>query len=111
MTTPVDDLGNDTGDFGLLVGAIEKGRSQVRISISEFNGRKNIDIRTFFVPKEADDGDFKPTRRGVTIPTNSYWDLFNVVIDVGNTLGLLDDESMTTLKDTWIPKNGAVDEP
>ena len=100
MTTPADDQGDDTGDFGLLVHTIDKGRSQVRISISEFNGKKNIDIRTFYIPKEANSGEYKPTRRGVTIPTDSYWDFVNGVISVGNTLGLLDDKSMAELKET-----------
>ena len=111
MTTPGDDLGNDTGDFGLLVQTIDKGKSQVRISISEFNGKKNIDIRTFYIPKESDDGGYKPTRRGVTIPTDSYWEFFNGIIDVGNTLGLLDDESMAKLKEKWIPEIGTANGP
>ena len=81
MTTPADDQGDDTGEFGLLVHTINKGRSQIRISISEFNGTKNIDIRTFYIPKESDEGEYKPTRRGVTIPTDSYWDFFNGVIE------------------------------
>lgn len=110
MTTPEDDQGNDVGDFGQLVQTIKKGRSQVRISISEFNGKKNIDIRTFYIPKGSDDDLYKPTRRGVTIPTDSYWDFFNGVIDVGNTLGLLDDESIAKLKGTSIPQFGRDDD-
>ena len=111
MTTPADDQGDDTGDFGLLVHTIDKGRSQVRISISEFNGKKNIDIRTFYIPKESDDGEYKPTRRGVTIPTDSYWNFFSGIIDVGNTLGLFDDELMTKLKETCIPEIGTANGP
>jgi hypothetical protein len=48
------------------VGDIERNETEVvRVSTEEFKGRKYLDIRVYF---ENDDGEWKPTKKGVTIP-------------------------------------------
>lgn len=49
----------------MRVGDIEKSATEVvRVSAEEFKGRKYLDIRVYF---EGDEGEWKPTKKGVTI--------------------------------------------
>jgi hypothetical protein len=49
----------------MKVGDIEKtGTEVVRVSTEEFKGRKYLDVRIYFV---NDEGEWKPTKKGVTI--------------------------------------------
>ena len=80
------------GEFGVPAHVIEKNsREQVRIGISEFSGNEYIDIRTFF---QSPDG-FRPTRRGVTVPTRLYPELLKGVIELGWALGMIDPETLS----------------
>jgi hypothetical protein len=48
----------------MRVGDIEKSATEVvRVSAEEFKGRKYLDIRVYF----EDEGEWKPTKKGVTI--------------------------------------------
>ena len=40
--------------------------------MNEYKGKKYIDIRTYF---EADDGEYKPTKKGVTLSIDLYNEL------------------------------------
>ena len=46
------------------IAELDKGEDQVRVSLSEFHGRQYVDVRAFYM---ADDGEWKPTRKGVTL--------------------------------------------
>jgi len=53
----------------------EIGRTEtevVRVSIEEYKGRKYVDVRIYF---ENDEGEWKPTKKGVTIQPDKI-DLF-----------------------------------
>ena len=53
----------------------EIGRTEtevVRVSVEEYKGRKYVDVRIYF---ENDEGDWKPTKKGVTIQPDRL-DLF-----------------------------------
>ena len=43
---------------------IEKGEDLVKVSLTEFKGRQYIEVRTYYM---ADDGEWKPTRKGITL--------------------------------------------
>jgi hypothetical protein len=43
---------------------IEKGEDLVRVSLTEFKGRQYVEVRTYYM---ADDGEWKPTRKGITL--------------------------------------------
>ena len=43
---------------------IEKGEDVVRVALTEFRKRQYIEIRTYYM---ADEGDWKPTRKGITL--------------------------------------------
>ena len=50
----------------VLVRAIEKGLgSRIHVRLSRFRERDYLDIRNFY---ETDDGEWKPTRKGIAIP-------------------------------------------
>ena len=48
----------------------ESERSKVTASLSEYNNRKTVNIRQYFVPEGQTD--FVPTRRGVNLPLEQY---------------------------------------
>lgn len=49
----------------MVVGEIERGETEVlRVSTEEYKGRKYVDVRIYF---ENDEGEWKPTKKGVTI--------------------------------------------
>ena len=63
---------------------IQKSKTeQVRLSVSEFKGKKYIDIRTYF---EADDGEYKPTKKGVTLSVDLYSELKEGIESLGSIL-------------------------
>jgi hypothetical protein len=39
---------------------------EIRAGIKEFRGRRYIDFRTYYMDKE---GEWKPTKKGITLPT------------------------------------------
>ena len=43
---------------------IEKGEDLVKVSLTEFKGRQYVEVRTYYM---ADDGEWKPTRKGITL--------------------------------------------
>ena len=54
---------------------------QVRLSVNEYKGKKYIDIRTYF---EADDGDYKPTKKGVALSVDLYNELKEGIESLGS---------------------------
>jgi len=43
---------------------IEKGEDLVKVSLTEFKGRQYVEVRTYYM---ADDGEWKPTKKGITL--------------------------------------------
>lgn len=41
---------------------------KIRISLTEYQGHKLLDIRLYYDASETRDQDFKPTRKGISIP-------------------------------------------
>jgi len=57
----------------VLVRSIDKGMgSRIHIRLSKFRDRDYLDIRNFY---EADDGEWKPTRKGIAVPVDLYDEL------------------------------------
>lgn len=49
----------------MLIGEIQKNATEkIRVSISEYKGHKFIDVRVYF---EDDSGEWKPTKKGITV--------------------------------------------
>ncbi len=61
----------------MLIGEIERGETEVlRVSMEEYKGRKYLDIRIYF----ADDaGEWKPTKKGVTVQTDRIADFIELI--------------------------------
>ena len=77
------------GEFGVLIHSIQKRRTeQIRLSLSEYSGTEYIDIRSFYLDRESEE--YKPSRRGVTLPPSAFPELLRGVIELGNTLGVID---------------------
>jgi hypothetical protein len=49
---------------------------EVRAGIKEFRGKKYIDFRTYYMDKQ---GEWKPTKKGITLPTDFMPDLRKAV--------------------------------
>jgi len=60
-----------------LIKAIDKGMgSRIHVRLSRFRDRDYLDIRNFY---ETDDGEWKPTRKGIAIPVELYPELMAVL--------------------------------
>jgi len=46
------------------IAQFEKGEDVVRVGLSEFRKRQYIEVRAYYM---ADDGEWKPTRKGITL--------------------------------------------
>ena len=56
---------------------IEKSAlERIQIEMKEYNKKKYLDIRTYY---RSDEGEWKPTKKGVTIPPDAIEDLLNSV--------------------------------
>lgn len=73
---------------GVLIGAVGKrSNEQILIGLREFRGARFIDIRAYF---ETDDGEWRPTKKGVTLPIDAYHDFAEVIAGLGETLGFVE---------------------
>lgn len=59
----------------------KNGRERVEVSISEFKGRKFLDIRNYYY--DSDTKEWKPTQKGVNVPVEMAHELFRAVKKVG----------------------------
>jgi hypothetical protein len=60
-----------------LIKVIDKGMgNRIHIRLSRFRDRDYLDIRNFY---EADDGEWKPTRKGIAIPVDLYGELISAL--------------------------------
>ena len=84
-----DSVGGD--EFGVPVYIIEKNATQqIRINLNEYKDHQYIDIRTFY----CFDGEFKPSKKGVTLPPELYPELLQGIVILGEVLGMsADDET------------------
>mgnify|MGYP000945934044 CR=1 FL=1 len=58
---------------------IEKSTTQrINIEAKEFNGKKYIDIREYYI-ESLDDPIWKPSKKGVTIPIDKVGELKEIV--------------------------------
>lgn len=56
-----------------LIHSFEKNAlEQIRVSLNVFRGRQYVDIRTYY---KGDDGDFHPSKKGVTLSPELLDDL------------------------------------
>jgi hypothetical protein len=57
----------------VLVRAIDKGLGgRIHVRLSRFRDRDYLDIRNFY---QTDDGEWKPTRKGIAVPVELYDEL------------------------------------
>jgi hypothetical protein len=79
---------DDFGEFGLPIHAFLKNKThQVRISENEYQGHPYVDIRLFF---RTDNGAWRPTKSGLTIPPRLYPELLRGILELGVHLDALD---------------------
>ena len=88
--------GEGLGEFGVPIHTIQRSkRLQLRISLTEFKGNDYIDIRMFYSTPE--DETYRPTKKGVRLSTDSYGELLIGILELGNTLGLVDASKLSEL--------------
>jgi hypothetical protein len=58
------------------VGEISKGKDKIIIAVKEFKGKEYVDIRTHF---ENDEGDWIPTKKGITLSPDSLDDMIDLL--------------------------------
>jgi hypothetical protein len=89
MGSPEDD-----DRYGIPVHTFDKNKKErIRIALNEYKGHQYIDIRTFYL----ENGEYKPSSKGVTMKTEFYPDLLKGVMDLAGVLGI-DPETITEAK-------------
>lgn len=74
-------------DFGIPVHAFQKNaRARVCIHVQEYKGSTFLDLREFYL--DGDSGEWRPTRKGLTIPPDLYLELLQGVVTAADALGL-----------------------
>ncbi len=67
-----------------VVGEMEKGwNEKILFSVSEFKGKKYADIRIYY---EDDEGEWKPTKKGVTVSLENFAEFKERVEELGTFL-------------------------
>ncbi len=60
-----------------VIADIEKNAEEiVRARVTEFRGRHYVDLRTYYL---ADDDEWRPTKKGISIPVESFEELETVL--------------------------------
>ncbi|MFB3906485.1 MAG: transcriptional coactivator p15/PC4 family protein [Acidobacteriota bacterium] len=55
-----------------FIAEMEKGwNEKIVFGLSEFKGKKYADLRIYF---EDDEGEWKPTKKGVTVSLDRFWE-------------------------------------
>jgi len=49
----------------MLIGAIAKGKDEIRVSLAEFQGSRFIDVRVYYHHKDSDE--WRPTKKGIAV--------------------------------------------
>ena len=69
----------------MVVGEIERNPTErLRISTESFKGRDYIDLRIYY---EADGGEWKPTKKGVTIAPDKVDEVIELLSKAGKEFG------------------------
>ena len=67
-----------------LIAQFEKNATEVvRVSITEFRGRKLIDLRVYYTD---DEGEYRPTRKGIAIAVDGYPEFRNAIARLDKVL-------------------------
>lgn len=68
-----------------LVAVINRGQTQqIQFRVNEFKGNNYIDIRTYYFDENSEE--FKPTRKGISIPVELYEELKEALTKVEGAL-------------------------
>ncbi len=68
----------------MIIGEIERGETEVmRVSTEEYKGRKYVDVRIYF---ENNEGEWKPTKKGVTIQPEKVEEFLELIKKAGESL-------------------------
>ncbi len=68
----------------MIVGDIPRTETEVlRVSTEEYKGRKYVDVRVYFA---NDEGEWKPTKKGVTIYPEKVEEFIDLVRKAGKAL-------------------------
>lgn len=86
-----------------LIAQFEKNATEVvRVSITEFRGRKLIDLRVYYTD---DEGEYRPTRKGISISVDGYPEFRNAIARLDKVL--LDQKLVSTddIEDALVLEN------
>lgn len=68
----------------MLIGDIERNETEVlRVSTAEYKGRNYVDVRIYF---EGDDGEWKPTKKGVTLQPEKVDVFIDLIRKAGDSM-------------------------
>ena len=90
-------MAEDIQQDEVLVSAIDKGLgNRIHIRISRFKDRDYLDIRNYY---EDDAGEWKPTRKGISVPVEFYDDVMKALAEAKPVIDKRIQEAPPTEKD------------
>ena len=67
-----------------LIAQFEKNATEVvRVSLTEYRGRKLVDVRVYY---SDDEGQYRPTKKGVSLSVDVYPDFKRALLDLEKIL-------------------------
>ena len=68
----------------MIIGDIPRNETEVlRVSAEEYKGRKYVDVRLYFA---TDEGEWKPTKKGVTIQPEKVEEFIELIRKAGKAV-------------------------
>ena len=69
-----------------IIAQVKKNsREVIRISEKEYEGYKFIDVRIYYMDKNS--GEYKPTKKGISIMPNNVEDIINGILKAMEVMG------------------------
>lgn len=66
----------------MIVADIPKGKALIRVSLDDYKGRRVVDVRVWYLPKDG--AEYVPSRKGVTCDSSMAMELAAAMIRAAN---------------------------
>ena len=70
------------------IGEIQKNAlEKILVTVGEYQGKQRIDIRTYYLPNQAEPDEWKPTKKGINLSPDNWHEFKELVEKVDQAIG------------------------
>jgi len=70
------------------IGEIQKNAlEKIVVTAGEYQGKKRIDIRTYYLPNQAEPDEWKPTKKGINLSLDNWQEFKELVGKIDQAIG------------------------